>query len=106
MAADSAWSMRRATCSVSKGRRPTPRHAPRMSTMPKKILITGGAGFIGSHAADLFLAEGWDVSVVDDLSSGKRENLPAKARFHEINVTSPDFARIVREGKFDVVAHL
>jgi UDP-glucose 4-epimerase len=74
--------------------------------MPKSILITGGAGFIGSHVADLFLAEGWDVSVVDDLSTGKRENLPEKARFHELSITSPDFAKVVRNGKFDVVAHL
>ena len=74
--------------------------------MAKKILITGGAGFIGSHAADLFLAEGWDVSVVDDLSAGNRENVPAKARFHELTVTSPDFAKVVRDGKFDAVAHL
>ena len=74
--------------------------------MARKILITGGAGFIGSHAADLFLSEGWEVSVVDDLSSGKRENVPVKARFQELNVTSPDFARLVRDGKFDAVAHL
>lgn len=74
--------------------------------MARKILITGGAGFIGSHAADLFLSEGWDVSIVDDLSSGRRENLPAKARFHELSVTSPEFVRVVREGKFDAVAHL
>jgi UDP-glucose 4-epimerase len=73
--------------------------------MPKSILITGGAGFIGSHIADLFLAEGWTVSVLDDLSTGKRENLPEKARFHEMSVTSPECAKIVRDGKFDVVAH-
>ena len=71
-----------------------------------KILVTGGAGFIGSHVADLFLARGFDVSVVDDLSSGKRENLPSKARFHEIGVNSKEFAQLVRDERFDVVAHL
>lgn len=74
--------------------------------MPKRILVTGGAGFVGSHIADLFLAEGWDVSIVDDLSSGKQQNLPATAQFHQLSVTSPEFARLVRDGKFDVVAHL
>ena len=73
--------------------------------MPK-ALVTGGAGFIGSHVADLFITNGWDVTVVDDLSSGKRENLSEKSEFHEIGVTSPEFARLVRTGKFDVVAHL
>ena len=71
-----------------------------------KVLVTGGAGFIGSHVADLFIANGWNVTVVDDLSSGKRENLPAKADFHEIGVNSPEFTGLVSSGKFDVVAHL
>jgi len=71
-----------------------------------KVLVTGGAGFIGSHVADLFLENGYEVHVVDDLSSGKRANVPAKARFHEIGLNTPEFARLVREGKFDVVAHL
>jgi UDP-glucose 4-epimerase len=60
-----------------------------------KALVTGGAGFIGSHVADLMLSEGWDVTVVDDLSSGKMENIPASASFHEIGMTSADLARLV-----------
>lgn len=73
--------------------------------MPK-ALVTGGAGFIGSHVADLFIEKGYDVEMVDDLSSGKRENIPKKARFHEIGVNSKEFAKLVGEGKFDVIAHL
>jgi UDP-glucose 4-epimerase len=73
--------------------------------MPK-VLVTGGAGFIGSHVADLFLAKDWEVTIVDDLSSGKRENVPAAARFHEIGVNSPDLVRLVTEQNFDVIAHL
>lgn len=71
-----------------------------------KALVTGGAGFIGSHVADLFIANGWDVVIVDDLSSGKRENVPARAEFHEIGVNSPEFTHLVSSGKFAVVAHL
>jgi UDP-glucose 4-epimerase len=71
-----------------------------------KVLVTGGAGFIGSHVADLFLAKGFDVTIADDLSSGKRENVTAASRFVEVGVNSPDFAALVRDGKFDVIAHL
>ncbi len=73
--------------------------------MPK-VLVTGGAGFIGSHVADIFVARGFDVTVLDDLSSGKRENVPGKARFHQIGVNSVAFAQLAGEGSFDVVAHL
>lgn len=72
----------------------------------RKVLVTGGAGFIGSHVADLFLEKGWEVSIVDDLSSGKKENVPAGAKFHEISVTSPELVRLVTEQNFDVIAHL
>src|SRR6476620_5806751 len=74
--------------------------------MSKKILVTGGAGFIGSHVADRFVAEGWDVTVVDDLASGKRENVPKKSTFHELSVNSRAFADLAGKGGFDVIAHL
>ena len=73
--------------------------------MPR-VLVTGGAGFIGSHVADLFVANGWDVTVVDDLSSGKRENLTTELEFHEMGVNSPEFTRLVSSGGFAVIAHL
>ena len=72
----------------------------------RKALVTGGAGFIGSHVADLFLANGWEATVVDDLSSGKRENLPPDAKFHEIGIFSPELVRLVSEQRFEVIAHL
>jgi UDP-glucose 4-epimerase len=71
-----------------------------------RVLVTGGAGFIGSHVADRFLAAGSRVVVVDNLSSGRRENLPRDAEFHELDITSSEAARLVRDGGFDVVAHL
>ncbi|HKV69315.1 MAG TPA: NAD-dependent epimerase/dehydratase family protein, partial [Gaiellales bacterium] len=49
-------------------------------------IVTGGAGFIGSHVADALLARGDRVAVVDDLSSGKRERVPDGARFHQIDI--------------------
>ena len=74
--------------------------------MSPRALVTGGAGFIGSHVADLFIHEGYEVEIIDDLSSGNRSNLPENAKFHEVSIASPDAARIVREGAFDVVVHL
>lgn len=53
-----------------------------------KILCTGACGFIGSHVVDLFLKEGHKVLCLDDLSSGRRDNLPPKADFFEINIGS------------------
>jgi UDP-glucose 4-epimerase len=71
-----------------------------------RILITGGAGFIGSHVADLFIANGFDVVIVDDLSTGKAENLSPQAEFRQVGVNSSEFVDIVRKGRFDVIAHL
>lgn len=71
-----------------------------------KILVTGGAGFIGSHVADACVAAGHDVVIVDDLSSGKRENLPASAAFHQADVRDADAAgAVMRAERPQVLIH-
>jgi UDP-glucose 4-epimerase len=70
-----------------------------------KILVTGGAGFIGSTIADRFLAAGWDVAIIDDLSSGKRENVPAAARFYPVDVRSAAAAEAVERERPDILCH-
>jgi UDP-glucose 4-epimerase len=75
-------------------------------TMPRKILITGGAGFIGSHVADAFLADGWRVAVVDDLSSGKSTNLATEVRLHVCDVRGPEAAAAIVAEMPDVICHL
>ncbi len=72
----------------------------------KRALVTGGAGFIGSHVADALLADGWSVTVLDNLSSGKREQVPAGAQFVEADIRSPEAQAVLREGKFDLLCHL
>jgi UDP-glucose 4-epimerase len=73
--------------------------------MDKRILITGGAGFIGSTIADLFLASGWEVAVLDDLSSGKRENVPERARFYPCDVRSAAATEAVILERPSVICH-
>jgi UDP-glucose 4-epimerase len=68
--------------------------------------VSGGAGFIGSHVAEVYLAEGYEVEIIDNLASGNRANLPPAAVFHEVDITTPQAAQIVRNGRFDVVSHL
>lgn len=70
-----------------------------------KILVTGGAGFIGSHVADALIDAGHTVHVVDDLSMGRRENVPAKAVFHEMDITDPAAAELMAAERFDVLNH-
>ena len=73
--------------------------------MSRSVLVTGGAGFIGSHVADAFLARGDRVWIVDDLSSGRRENIPKGAAFVEMSVQDPALEGLFAEARFDVVSH-
>lgn len=73
---------------------------------PRHALVTGGAGFIGSHVSDALLAAGWRVTVLDNLSSGKRAQVPTAANFLEADIRSPEAARTIREGDFDLICHL
>jgi UDP-glucose 4-epimerase len=71
-----------------------------------KVLVTGGAGFIGSHVTDAFLDAGHEVWAVDDLSSGRRENLRPEVRLVVADIRSPEAARLVESERFEVMCHL
>jgi len=70
------------------------------------VLITGGAGFIGSHVTEMFLARGYTVTIIDDLSTGKRENVGASATLHELDIRSPETAALLHELRPGVIVHL
>jgi UDP-glucose 4-epimerase len=67
------------------------------------VLVTGGAGFIGSHVADAYVRGGHDVFVVDDLSSGRRDNVPEAATFVEADIASREVGDLVRSEGFDLI---
>jgi UDP-glucose 4-epimerase len=69
-------------------------------------LVTGGAGFIGSNLADALINDGHKVTIIDDLSTGRIENVPQKAEFHKLDISSPVIDKIFEKGKFDLVFHL
>ncbi len=70
-----------------------------------KVLVTGGAGFIGSHLVDRLIDEGYDVAVVDNLSSGKEENLSDKARFYKLDIEDPGLETVFQKEAPDYVSH-
>ena len=71
-----------------------------------KVLVTGGAGFIGSHVTDVFLDAGHEVWALDDLSTGRRENLRPEVRLVVADIRSPEASRLVESERFEVMCHL
>lgn len=77
-----------------------------MTAQTKTVLVTGGAGFIGSHVAAAYLARGWSVTIVDNLSTGKKANLPNGAEFVEMDVRDERLHTLFEQrGGFEVVNH-
>lgn len=70
-----------------------------------KILVTGGAGFIGSHVVDALVEEGHSVAVVDDLSTGQEHHVNPRARFYRLDIRSPDLSDVFRAERPELVNH-
>lgn len=70
-----------------------------------KVLVTGGAGFIASHVVDAYIARGHEVTIVDDLSSGRRENVNPKAELFVADLRDPQTVASLRRRNFDLVNH-
>ena len=79
---------------------------PQSSADAGTVLVTGGAGFIGSHLVDTLVAAGHRVIVVDDLSTGHERNLNPGAEFHRLDVRSPEAGRLIVESRPSAVLHL
>ena len=71
----------------------------------RRVLVTGGAGFIGSHVAEAFLTTGFEVAIVDNLSTGRRENVPAGAEFYPFDIKSPDTFDLICRWQPQVLVH-
>ena len=76
-----------------------------MNLKNKKVLVTGGAGFIGSHTVDALISQGAKVVVVDNLSTGRKENLNPQAKFYEINIADPKIENILEKEKPEFIYH-
>ena len=71
-----------------------------------KIIVTGGAGFIGSNLVDRLIEENHKVIVIDDLSFGKEENINLRAKFYKLKIQDSKISRIFEKEKPDIVFHL
>jgi UDP-glucose 4-epimerase len=70
-----------------------------------RVLVTGGAGFIGSHLVDRLVKEGHEVAVVDNLVTGKRKNLNDEARFYKMDILSPRIEKVLKKERPEVISH-
>jgi UDP-glucose 4-epimerase len=70
-----------------------------------KILVTGGAGFIGSHVVNAFIEDGHDVVIIDDLSTGRQSNLNPAAKFYQVDIRNPQVEEVFHDERPDVISH-
>lgn len=70
-----------------------------------KVLVTGGAGFIGSHVADAYINQGHEVVIIDDFSTGVSANLNPKAKFYQLDIRSAAAAAVIRTEQPDLINH-
>jgi UDP-glucose 4-epimerase len=70
-----------------------------------KILVTGGAGFIGSHVVNAFIEDGHDVVIIDDLSTGRQSNLNPAAKFYQVDIRDPQVEEVFHDERPDVISH-
>ena len=70
-----------------------------------KILVTGGAGFIGSHIADACLKAGYRTHIIDNLSTGSIANVPKEAIFHQLDIRNEAVERLWKQEKFNILIH-
>lgn len=75
------------------------------NTNIKSVLITGGAGFIGSHLADAVIDAGYRTTIIDDLSTGKRENVPSGSEFHHMDIRSKEAHELIKDEAPSVIFH-
>ena len=73
--------------------------------MTRRVLVTGGAGFIGSHVVEALLLAGDDVHALDDLSRGQVTNLPAAVPLHVLDIGDASVTKLLRELQFDAIVH-
>ena len=70
-----------------------------------RVLVTGGAGFIGSNVVDLLISKGHDVCVIDDLSSGRKKHVNDKATFYEMSILDDGIGKIIKDEDIECVIH-
>ncbi|MBD3281265.1 NAD-dependent epimerase/dehydratase family protein, partial [Candidatus Uhrbacteria bacterium] len=73
--------------------------------MSKTVIVTGGAGFIGSHLVDAMIERGYRVAVIDDLSSGSKTNLNPQAEFYELDIRSDEAINVIKQTKPNLIFH-
>jgi UDP-glucose 4-epimerase len=76
-----------------------------MGSKKMNILVTGGAGFIASHIVDAYIEMGHQVVIVDNLITGRKENVNKKATFIEMDIRDPEIERVIKEYKIDIINH-